>query len=64
MLTSDFFAVVAAKYLFGEQLSQLYFLGFTLIVAGIVIYHRSPAPTTDLDDALEAKEQTHLPLLQ
>lgn len=63
LLTSDFFAVVAAKYLFDEQLSQLYFLGFTLIVVGIIIYHRSPVPTTDLDDALEAKEQTNMPLL-
>jgi hypothetical protein len=63
LLTSDVFAVVAAKFLFGEQLSRLYFLGFSLIVAGLVVYHRAPAPTTDLDDTLEAKEQTHLPLL-
>lgn len=63
LLTSDFFAVVAAKYLFGEELSELYFAGFTLIIAGIVVYHRSPMPTTELDEVLEEKEQTQVHLL-
>lgn len=65
LLTSDFFAVVAAKYLFDEELSWLYFVGFSLIIAGILVYNNSLAPTTtDADDAArEAKEGTTLRLL-
>jgi hypothetical protein len=46
LLTSDFFAVVAAKYLFSEQLSSLYFVGFSLIIVGVSVYNRSAPPTT------------------
>lgn len=46
LLTSDFFAVVAARYLFSEQLSGLYFVGFSLIIAGVSVYNRSAPPTT------------------
>ncbi|KAG6612624.1 Drug/Metabolite Transporter (DMT) Superfamily [Phytophthora cinnamomi] len=46
LLTSDFFAVVAAKYLFNEELSSLYFVGFSLIIAGVSVYNRSAPPTT------------------
>ncbi|KAF4320288.1 hypothetical protein JM18_005056 [Phytophthora kernoviae] len=46
LLTSDFFAVVAAKYLFDEELSNLYFVGFSLIIAGVYVYNRSAPPTT------------------
>lgn len=63
LLTSDFFAVVAAKYLFNEELSWLYFVGFTLIIVGILVYNRALTPTTDLDDVLEAKEGTTARLL-
>ncbi|TMW60309.1 hypothetical protein Poli38472_000351 [Pythium oligandrum] len=63
LLTSDFFAVVAARFLFNEHLSSLYFVGFTMIVIGIVIYNRSPPPTTSLDDKMEAAEGTTATLL-
>ncbi|RLN98337.1 hypothetical protein BBJ28_00010759 [Nothophytophthora sp. Chile5] len=46
LLTSDFFAVVAAKYLFNEELSSLYFVGFSLIIGGVSVYNRSAPPTT------------------
>lgn len=41
LLTSDFFAVVAAKYLFNEELSSLYFVGFSLVIVGVSVYNRS-----------------------
>jgi solute carrier family 35 protein F1/2 len=63
LLTSDFFAVVAAKYLFNEELSWLYFVGFSMIIAGLLIYNRSDAPTSDLDDKLEAQQGTTIQLL-
>ncbi|KAF1329748.1 Drug/metabolite transporter, partial [Globisporangium splendens] len=63
LLTSDFFAVVAAKYLFNEELSWLYFVGFSMIIAGLLIYNRSDAPTSDLDDKLEARQGTTIQLL-
>jgi solute carrier family 35 protein F1/2 len=47
LLTSDFFAVVAAKYLFNETLSNLYYLGFFLIISGIILYNKSPHPTSE-----------------
>ncbi|KAG3120858.1 hypothetical protein PI124_g835 [Phytophthora idaei] len=46
LLTSDFFAVVAAKYLFNEELSSLYFVGFSFIIVGVSVYNRSAPPTT------------------
>lgn len=46
LLTSDFFAVVAAKYLFNEELSSLYFVGFSLVIVGVSVYNRSEPPTT------------------
>ncbi|CEG44727.1 solute carrier family 35 member f2 [Plasmopara halstedii] len=46
LLTSDFFAVVAAKYLFDEELSGLYFVGFVFIFIGVIIYNRSTSPIT------------------
>lgn len=63
LLTSDVFAVVAAKYLFNEELSWLYFVGFALIIVGVLVYNRALTPTTDLDDALEAKQRTTARLL-
>lgn len=50
LLTSDFFAVVAATYLFAEELSWVYFVGFSLIIAGILVYNNALAPTSDADD--------------
>ncbi|KAG7380512.1 hypothetical protein PHYPSEUDO_007070 [Phytophthora pseudosyringae] len=46
LLTSDFFAVVAAKYLFHEELSSLYFLGFSFIIVGVSVYNQSAPPST------------------
>ncbi|KAJ0395550.1 hypothetical protein ATCC90586_007775 [Pythium insidiosum] len=63
LLTSDFFAVIAAKYLFGQRLSNLYFVGFTLIVIGIVVYNQSPPPTTESDEATKPRDDSSTPLL-
>ncbi|KAL3669631.1 hypothetical protein V7S43_005016 [Phytophthora oleae] len=57
LLTSDFFAVVAAKYLFNEELSSLYFVGFSFIIAGVWVYNRSPPPTTSsCKDAFDVQD--------
>ncbi|KAH7474088.1 hypothetical protein PRIC1_014401 [Phytophthora ramorum] len=51
LLTSDFFAVVAAKFLFNEDLTGLYFIGFSLIIVGVSVYNRStPSTCTDIQD--------------
>ncbi|KAI9908600.1 hypothetical protein PsorP6_016622 [Peronosclerospora sorghi] len=55
LLTSDFFAVVAAKFLFSEELTNLYYVGFAFIIAGVYLYNRSAPPTikagyTDVQD--------------
>ncbi|GLE01647.1 hypothetical protein PINS_up010481 [Pythium insidiosum] len=63
LLTSDFFAVIAAKYLFGQRLSNLYFVGFTLIVIGIVVYNQSPPPSTESEELLKQPENSSTPLL-
>lgn len=63
LLTSDFFAVVAAKYLFHETLTGLYFVGFTLIIIGIGVYNQSSPPTTEFDDKTEQLEGTQTQLL-
>jgi len=38
-LTSDFWAVLAALFLFEAKLSALYFLAFVIVIAGVIVYH-------------------------
>lgn len=61
LLTSDFFAVVAAKYLFDEELSWLYFVGFSLIIAGILVYNRALSLATGDDRVHDGASKRLLP---
>ena len=39
LLTSDFYAVVAAVFLFGQMFSYLYLVAFGVTMSGLVVYH-------------------------
>eukprot|EP00164_Ancoracysta_twista_P002301 GFYU01003044.1.p1 GENE.GFYU01003044.1~~GFYU01003044.1.p1 ORF type:complete len:410 (+),score=59.27 GFYU01003044.1:161-1390(+) len=46
LLTSDVWAVLFGLFLFGDQLSWLYFLAFAIIIGGVTLYNqRSPIVT-------------------
>ena len=38
-LTSDFWAVLAALFLFGDNLQWYYFIAFAVVMCGVVLYH-------------------------
>lgn len=58
LLTSDVFAVIAAKFIFHETLSKMYFVGFFAILIGLVIYNQTVPPSEpnlplDADEKIE-----------
>ncbi|KAJ2714777.1 hypothetical protein H4R19_001550 [Coemansia spiralis] len=44
ILTSDFWGIVFAKYLFGDTITPIYGGAFVLIVCGLVAFHAFPHP--------------------
>ena len=47
-LTSDFWGVLAALFLFRENLQWYYFCAVALVIGGVVIYHLAHHPSPDL----------------
>ena len=64
LLTSDFFSVVIAVFLFSASLSPLYYIAFAVIVVGLIIFNVAPerkestaediALVAAVDDAVES----------
>ncbi|KAI9504861.1 hypothetical protein GGI25_004199 [Coemansia spiralis] len=44
ILTSDFYGLIFAKYMFHERITPIYAGAFVLIVVGLVVYHVFPHP--------------------
>ena len=57
-LTSDFWAVLAALFLFQAKLSVLYFVAFVVVIMGVIVYHL--AGSTVGSDAHEDDEHEQL----
>jgi hypothetical protein len=66
-LTSDFWSLLSARFLFNTPLTMYYFVSFAVIVLGLAIYHMAGGSTVDLpgdiggpggDNGEEKEEET------
>jgi solute carrier family 35 protein F1/2 len=52
-LTSDFWSLLSARFLFNTPLTMYYFVSFAVIVLGLAIYHMAGGPTVELAENAE-----------
>jgi len=54
-LTSDFWAVLAALFLFGDHLQWYYFVAFAVIMSGVLVYHANQSDQGPMENTKDVE---------